>query len=656
MELNLLWTIQLAPIAAFLAIQGLCLLAPKPASHGHGDHGHDAHPAPDNSLRKIAPLVGILGAAVAAGSALALFGAHPEGFAQPMTWKKVWIAVDGALFYPGAAASPAELSAGFLLDNLNLMMITLVTVIAFFVQIFSAYYMADDPSRPRYFGFLSLFSFSMTGLVLSSNLLQTFIFWELVGLASYLLIGFWYQKKSAGDAARKAFVLNRLGDLGFYLGVILLFLYTGTLNFTELTPERLGLMSPFLVAAAGICVLAGVFGKSAQFPFHVWLPDAMEGPTPVSALIHSATMVAAGVFLLSRAFPLFHAAEATMHVILVAGALTAMIGACLAAAQSDIKKILAYSTVSQLGLMAMAAGCGAPAASMFHLTTHAFFKSLLFLTSGSFIHHFHSNDIWEIAQAGGKKHKIAMASLAIGLLSLSGVFPFAGFFSKDLILEELMHHSMPAFAVAIAVSFLTVYYSARLFCVMIFTPEKPSKGHDAHHATPAWAGLAEALPLVCLAALSLVAGFMGSEFAHHRLVEWFGGEAGHTNPKLLAGTTVMILVAAGLAFVRFRDPIAARTRWTNNTGPLKAVLDRKFFMDDAYFVAVKKIGLPFAALLNLFDRKFINDVMVNDTSYGILNVGKLASRLQSGLVQNYLFIAVAAGAGAALWLLCGKGF
>ena len=393
MNILILWTIQLAPLAAFLLIQ----LLPR-------------------SIKKLAPALSVFLSAAAALASIRLFLMHRTGAGLPLEFNAEWLKVADYPIWRNAAVSQYSLHVGFLIDELNLLMISLVTSISFFVQLFSVYYMAEDESKARYFGFLSFFSFSMTGLVLSSNLLQTFLFWELVGLTSYLLIGFWYQKKSAATAARKAFVINRLGDLGFYLGVILLFLLFGTLNFTALKSEALrAAFAPGVLTIIGVLVFMGVMGKSAQFPFHAWLPDAMEGPTHVSALIHSATMVAAGVFLLSRAFGLFSASESTLSIVLVTGTVTAFVGAALATVQRDIKRILAYSTVSQLGLMVMSVGAGSAVAGMFHLSTHAYFKSLLFLTSGAFIHQFHTNDIWEIGQRGGKKDRLAVAVLCLGL-------------------------------------------------------------------------------------------------------------------------------------------------------------------------------------------------------------------------------------------------
>jgi NADH-quinone oxidoreductase subunit L len=625
-DLCLLWTIQLAPLASLFTIQ----LLPR-------------------AWRRPAPAISIAFSVLAAACALRLFWLHMDGSGLPQQYVYRWLHVADAPLWPFAEVRNYDLFVGFLADRLNLLMIAVVTTITVFVQVFSFYYMAEDEARPRYFGFLSFFAFSMTGLVLSNNLLQTFLFWELVGLTSYLLIGFWYQKKSAGDAARKAFVINRLADLGFYLGILLLFMMTGSVNFTDLNANALQQAFPAsTLTILGILVFLGVMGKSAQFPFHVWLPDAMEGPTPVSALIHSATMVAAGVFLLARAFDLFSASAATLSFILIIGSLTAFSGAILATIQRDIKRILAYSTMSQLGLMVMAIGAGSTVAGMYHLTTHAYFKSLLFLTAGAFIHRFHSNDIWDIAKAGGKKELLPLATLFIGLLSLSGIFPFSGFFSKDMILEALHHHSPVFYGVGLLVSFITAYYSFRL--IFILTLAKVHHGHhDAHHESTLLK-FCRALPLVSLAAISLWAGFQGSSFMEYGLLHWLGGHAEHLNREILVTTIVLVLVAAAIAFFQFRDPQAAENRLATAKGPVHTLLSRKLFMDDLYGFLVKGVGLRVAAVLDWFDRKFVNGVMVNGTSYRILDLGRLASRLQTGFLQDYLTLALAVGVIVMFWL------
>ncbi len=634
-DLNLLWIIQLAPLVAFLLIQ----LLPKNA-------------------KRTAPLIAMGAALLAALSSLALFYAHRDGNNMPQQYIYQWLKVSDKSLWPFVTIDHYVLNIGFLVDKLNLLMITVVTVIAFFVHLFSYYYMAEDKSRARYFGFLSFFAFSMTGLVLSTNLLQTFLFWELVGLTSYLLIGFWYEKQSASTAARKAFVINRLADLGFYLGIVVLFILTGTLNFTDLNHEFLRQMLPAsTLTIIGILIFMGVMGKSAQFPFHVWLPDAMEGPTPVSALIHSATMVAAGVFLLARAFGLFSSSEITLLFILIIGTLTALVGASLATIQRDIKKILAYSTVSQLGLMVMAIGAGSAAAGMFHLTTHAFFKSLLFLTSGAFIHHFHSNDIWEIGQRGGKRDKVAVAALCLGLFSLCGIFPFAGFFSKDLILEVLREHNLFFYIAAILVSFLTVYYSFRMLFVILFSKEKKDMhAHETalahpHHSSTGAIELCRVIPLASLAIISVVMGFLGTGWLDSRLLLWLGGEETHVNSELLITTLILIVSGALLAYIFFKNPETAETRLTQSRGPIKTILERKFFIDDVYEFLTKKVGMGIAGAFAWFDRKIAKELMVNGTAYRILDLGKISSKIQDGLLQDYLSWAVGVGILVAFWLV-----
>ncbi len=623
MDLWLLWTIQLAPIAAFVLIQLL-----------------------PGAAKKAAPAVGIVCSLAAALASIKLLLLHANPHNLPLQYVYDWLHVSDHSLWPFVTVARYDFSVGFLVDPLNLLMIVLVTTISFFVQLFSYYYMAEDESRARYFGFLSFFSFSMTGLVLSSNLLQTFLFWELVGLTSYLLIGFWYQKPSAASAARKAFVINRLADLGFYLGIIALFILSGTLNFTDLNPEFLHqILPPATVTLIGILVLLGVMGKSAQFPFHNWLPDAMEGPTPVSALIHSATMVAAGVFLLNRAFGLFSASAVTLWVILIVGSLTAFIGASVATVQRDIKRIMAYSTISQLGLMVMAVGAGSAVSGMFHLSTHAYFKSLLFLTAGAFIHRFHTNDIWEIGKKGGKKDILSVAVLCLGLFSLCGIPPFAGFFSKDMILEALKEKSLFFYGVALFVSFLTVYYSFRfLFVILRSKPAHDPRStiHDQHHET-ILLRICRAVPLISLALISLYVGALGTPLFGHKILHWLGGHEASTDLGLILTTGILIAAGVALAFFRFRDPEAALDRLDKNKDFLQTLLEKKFYVDDLYEFLVKQLGLRLAALLDWFDRTFINGLMVNQTSFSVMRLGRLVSKIQTGLLQDYISWAVAGG-------------
>ncbi|MGH7198045.1 MAG: NADH-quinone oxidoreductase subunit L [Candidatus Omnitrophota bacterium] len=634
-DLSLLWTIQLAPLTAFIAIQLL-----------------------PGGAKRTAPAFGVFGAAVAAAASLWLFSSHVNSYGLPREFNYEWLVVSETRLWEKIPVDHYALLVGFLLDRLNLLMLTLVTTISFFVQLFSVYYMSEDPGRPRYFAFLSFFSFTMTGLVLSSNLLQTFLFWELVGLASYLLIGFWFQKPSASKAAKKAFVVNRLGDLGFYLGVIILFLLAGTLNFTELRAEDLRkLFPPEILTLIGVLIFMGVMGKSAQFPLHAWLPDAMEGPTPVSALIHSATMVAAGVFLLSRAFGLFSASDTTLLVVLTSGAFTAFIGASLATVQRDIKRVLAYSTISQLGLMVMGIGAGSAVSGMFHLSTHAYFKALLFLTAGSFIHHYHTNDLWEIGKQGGKKLFLEMTVLCVGLFSLCGIFPFSGFFSKDMILETLKEKNLFFYGMALFVTFLTVYYSFRMLFILAFSKvHAPATGasagrHEGAQHESALLKFARSLPLIFLAGISLYIGALGTPFFHSAILHWLGGHDAHFDLSLIATTLVLIVSGAAIAYFQFRDPEAALVKLETGKGPLKTLLDNRFYIDHLYEFLVEQVSHRIARIFEWFDKNIINGLMVNQSAFSVMRLGRIASRLQNGLLQDYLSLGLGVGVVIMFWII-----
>ncbi|HSY74918.1 MAG TPA: NADH-quinone oxidoreductase subunit L, partial [Dongiaceae bacterium] len=349
---------------------------------------------------------------------------------------------------------------GLKLDALSMMMLFVVTGVGGLIHIYSYGYMDEDPGKARFFAKLSLFTFSMLGIVLANNFIEMFIFWELVGVSSYLLIGFWFEKPSAGDAAKKAFIVNRLGDFGFLLGILIVWAAVGSLNFS--TVQDAVKWSPAIMetigTVGGLLIFCGAVGKSAQFPLHVWLPDAMEGPTPVSALIHAATMVAAGVYMLCRIFFLLDADA--LHVIAYIGGFTALLAALIAVQQNDIKRIIAYSTLSQLGYMVMAVGLSGPTSARFHLTTHAFFKALLFLSAGSvIIGMHHEQDIWQMGNLR-KKMPVTFWTFLIGALALSGIPPFAGFYSKDSILAQCLEQkNYLLFGVAVFIAGLTAFYT-----------------------------------------------------------------------------------------------------------------------------------------------------------------------------------------------------
>jgi NADH-quinone oxidoreductase subunit L len=400
-----------------------------------------------------------------------------------------------------------HVDAGVLVDGMTAIMLVVVTLISFLVHLFSSGYMAGDRRYARYFAFLGFFTFSMLGIVLANNVFFLYVFWELVGLASYLLIGFFFHKTSAANANKKAFLVNRVGDFGFWLGILIFFTAVGSFSYQDLfAGVQSGALSGGLLTAAGVLLFMGCIGKSAQVPLHIWLPDAMEGPTPVSALIHAATMVAAGVYMIARLFPLF--TPDALLVITYVGAITALLAASIAVVQTDIKKGLAYSTISQLGYMVMAVGVGGVMAGMFHLTTHACFKALLFLGSGAVIHAMHHEQ--DMRQMGGLRHKlpITFITFLIATIAISGVPPFAGFFSKDAILGAALVFAMehPAhwvpFAMALFAAGLTSFYMFRiLFLTFTGKPRNQEKYDHAHEVS-----FSMAAPLVVLAALSIVVG------------------------------------------------------------------------------------------------------------------------------------------------------
>ena len=501
-----------------------------------------------------------------------------------------------------------QLQLGFFLDPLAAMMLVVVTTVALMVQIYSLGYMHGDPRFSRYYAYLSLFTFSMLGLVLANNFFLIFVFWELVGLTSYLLIGFWFEKKSASDAGKKAFITTKVGDLGFMLGLMMMGMFLGTFNYQEVFAKiGAGAMSGGLLTAMAIFIFCGAVGKSAQFPLHVWLPDAMEGPTPVSALIHAATMVAAGVYLVARCMTIFLAAPTGAMTVAYIGMITSFMAATIALTQFDIKRILAYSTLSQLGYMIMALGLGGFTAGTFHLMTHAFFKALLFLGAGSVIHAVHTNDIREM---GGLKAKMKTTTwtFVVASLSIAGIFPLSGFWSKDEIIAST--HGHPLFLiVSLTVAFMTAFYMFRL-CFMTFfgEPRNEEKHHHAHESPSTMTG-----PLVFLAVLSICAGWVGIPWLSHGYASIvYHGEPHHAKPEILLMlvSTVVALSGIGLAYLMYYkkslspDAVVARFK------PLHTLLYNKYYFDELYdFVIVQPI-YAIANFLWKFDANVI-DGLVN---------------------------------------------
>jgi NADH-quinone oxidoreductase subunit L len=493
----------------------------------------------------------------------------------------------------------------------------------------------------RYFASLSLFSFSMLGIVLSNNFIQIFIFWELVGLSSYLLIGFWYEKPEASTAGKKAFLTTRVGDVGMMVGILALFGFLSkqglpTFNFA-LIRDNLDSVSIPEAWMFFIClgIFLGAVGKSAQVPLHVWLPDAMEGPTPVSALIHAATMVAAGIFLVVRVFFLFEASPAAMLAVAWTGGITSVIAATIALVQNDIKKVLAYSTLSQLGYMVMALGLGSPEAGMFHLTTHAFFKALLFLGAGSLIHSMHTQDIWEmgtmVRAEGGrftlfKKMPVTAFTFLIGTLALMGIPPLSGFFSKEEILAAANHGPKVLFFIAMATVFLTAFYMGRVF-TLVFLPQERAAGHGHGHDDDSHHGIHEGdwritVPLIILAVLSVIGGYLPIK---ELLADGHGHHGAHHGFDALAV----------LSLVLYRR----RTHGIQDSVPALrapgAVLSRKYFFDDLYDALIKYVQEAIARVCDIFERYVVVEWTVNGLARSVRSWGHMARKLQTGVVQFY---------------------
>jgi len=541
-----------------------------------------------------------------------------------------------SLMLLGKTESPAPLSwatvgdfsiqIGIKLDQLSTGMMVVVTGVGLLVHIFSLGYMADDSAKSRYFTGLSLFMFSMTGIVLASNFIMTFMFWELVGLSSYLLIGHWYQKDSAADAAKKAFITNRVGDFGFMIGILMLWGITGTLTFEEMKiPAGI---STGVLGAALLCVFCGAVGKSAQMPLHVWLPDAMEGPTPVSALIHAATMVAAGVYMLFRvqlsigeaAFDNFAG-----QTIAWVGGITSLCAALMATQQDDIKRILAYSTLSQLGYMVMAVGLLSGDAGMFHLFTHAWFKALLFLGSGAVIYAcHHEQDIWKM---GGllKKMPITGFTFALGTAALIAVpFVTSGFYSKEEILAAAFGKNKALFGIAIFVAFLTTFYMTRAFIVAFLGKHRSENADHAHEVGPLMF-----VPLLILAAMAIGSAWLtGPLDAMDPRAHAHGHHEGHA---IILGASIASLVLGLIAgFVLYRG---------KDKDPVSIPLFRdRFKIDDFYDnIVVRYFQDAFAAIVHFFDEFLINGLIVGGSSRIAEGFGGLFRRVQSGNLQGYAF-------------------
>ena len=544
------------------------------------------------------------------------------------------------------------INLGLRVDGLTAIMLLVVTAVALLVQVYSQGYMAGDGGYSRYFAYMSLFTASMLGLILVDNILVLFVFWELVGLSSYLLIGFWFHKPAAVRAAMKAFLVTRLGDLGFLLAILLIWVKAGTLDIAEIQGLAVaGAISSSVITLFALGVFAGAAGKSAQFPLHVWLPDAMEGPTPVSALIHAATMVAAGVYLVARLFPVFEATESASLTVASIGATTALMAALLAVVVTDIKRVLAYSTISQLGYMMLAIGLGGYVAGIFHLLTHAFFKALLFIGSGSVSH---ATNTFDMRRMGGLRRMMpwTYATFLIGSLSLAGVFPLAGFWSKDEILGDAWTEQPALFAVAMAVVFLTAFYMFRAI-FMTFEGEyqggaEPEEGHGADAAHPRESPWVMAGPLVVLAVPALLIGFVNvAGGIEHLLLGAIPEETAAALHEfefswgIALGSSALALAGIGSAWLFYGARVLSSERVRQAAWPVHVLLERKYFLDDLYegfFVRGVLGGVT--ALLSWIDTN-VFDAIAN----GLGTATRVASQglrlLQTGQVQVYASIAFA---------------
>jgi NADH-quinone oxidoreductase subunit L len=561
--------------------------------------------------------------------------------------------------YEWIPAGEFRVQMDFLLDNLTAVMLIVVTTVGMLVHVYSIGYMAHDPGRWRFFAYLNLFMFSMLLLVLAGNLLVVFVAWELVGLCSYLLIGFWYRRRSAALAAKKAFLVNRVGDLGFALGIMAIWTTVGTLEFGDvfrLLPEALaaGRIEQWAMAGIVLLVFCGAVGKSAQFPLHVWLPDAMEGPTPVSALIHAATMVNAGVYLVARASPLFAQAPEALVLVAAVGIFTAILAASIAFTQTDIKRVLAYSTLSQLGYMFAALGVGAWTAAIFHLMTHGFFKGLLFLGSGSVIHAVHEEQ--DMDRMGGlwRRIPITHATMLVGSLAIAGIPPLAGFFSKDEILGEAFKSGFVwVWAIGIVVALMTAFYMFRLMGKTFYGPSHvdPAVEPTVHEAP--WS---MTMPLILLAILSVFAGMvLGLPLGASVISEWLAPvfepavvALGHEEAGFalfgVDGTLILVSVTAAtlgmvaawrlFGFFGIGPRHALVVAWTERLRPLYTASRAKWWFDDLNDLLFVRIGGVVAQATWWFD-VYVIDGIVNGIATATQGVGARIRHIQTGRVQNY---------------------
>ncbi|MCT9809336.1 NADH-quinone oxidoreductase subunit L [Acidovorax sp. Be4] len=623
----------------------------------------------------------------AASHTLTILGVFIAFVISAFTLKSV--AMDGASFnqtlYTWMQVGGLKMEVGFMVDSITAMMMVVVTFVSLMVHIYTMGYMKDDDGYNRFFAYISLFTFSMLMLVMSNNLLQLFFGWEAVGLVSYLLIGFWYNKPTAVFANMKAFLVNRIGDFGFILGIGLIGAYAGTLNYTEIfaKSQELGALSfPgtdwMLITVICICLFIGAMGKSAQFPLHVWLPDSMEGPTPISALIHAATMVTAGIFMVSRMSPLFELSDTALNFILIIGAITALFMGFLGIIQNDIKRVVAYSTLSQLGYMTVALGASAYSVAVFHLMTHAFFKALLFLGAGSVIMGLHHNQ--DIRWMGGvrKYMPITWITSLLGSLALIGTPLFSGFYSKDMIIEAVHFSRLPAagfahFAVLAGV-FVTAFYSFRMYFLVFHGKERydqnPDAHHDDHHVhddhghghddKPHESPWVVTVPLVLLAIPSVLVGFytidpmlFGDFFkgviavdatkhgAMAALGEEFHGALAMAIHGLQTAPFWLAVSGVALSYYMYMVNPALPTAIKRICQPIYTLLENKYYLD--WFnenVLARGTRCLGSLLWKVGDQAIIDGAVVNGSWKVVARIAAWARALQTGYIYHYALVMI----------------
>lgn len=596
--------------------------------------------------KKIKPAVsgyiGVFG--LLASTTLSLYTAYQyffvtgkvDGVYQTIVDKTVWMHFTETL----------HIDMGILIDPISVMMLVVVSVVSLMVNIYSRGYMKGDDGYTKFFAFLGLFSFSMYGLVLATNLFQIYIFWELVGVSSYLLIGYYYTKPSAVAAAKKAFIVTRFADLGFLIGILIMGYYTGTFDFETLNnPEGSAILNWASTSFMGLSVITwalllifiGGAGKSAMMPFHIWLPDAMEGPTPVSALIHAATMVVAGIYLVARLFPMFYFVEQgfALNIVAYVGAISSLFAAVIAITQTDIKRVLAFSTMSQLGYMMFALGVSGYEgheglgymASMFHLFTHAMFKALLFLGAGSIIHAVHSNYLKDM---GGLRKYMPITNITflIAALAIAGIPPFAGFWSKDEILVAAFEHNKLIYYIGVIVAGLTAFYMFRIYFGIFWGKDRVYK-HK-----PKESPLSMTFPLMFLALISIIGGFI--PFSDFVTPDKAGFEA-HLNYPLAAIAIGVGLLGIILAWVFYKKENSLSDKFANAFGVFYKWTFHKFYFDELYLFITKKIIFKrISAPIAWFDKKVVDGTMVGIGNKTVQTSEKIKG-MQSGKVQDYAF-------------------